>query len=532
MARKKDKNQLERNLFYNTIVIFVSLLFVFLLFSNLDIIWERINLQKKETRISAYTTLSDMEKRKHISPEEPRVYFWGDAENDVIIKQQMKNMKERYVEAEKLTECWDAEVLVVSQKSYTQKDIELLRRLSRQGTIICMAGIPEESNLNNAYVKDFIGIRDYGEEEEKAGYRMGSKLLFGEIYESDEEFGLRDITLMQRTEVYVSALEEDKEIENHELTPMFWRYKESEKHSSVYVINERLLEQETGYALVSFLMEDIYGTYMYPVINAYCFAVEGMPYSDEYKSEYLTAEYGKDSMGVQNDIFFPQINRCEERYGIFTTWYSREADTIKEADNTLLQYYVGDIARSEGHIGTADETGYSLDLDYANKLQVWSKDFTWKDRGVVQIPYDEMNTDEYRTTILEDMCEIRGSGFHCVSVNIDDFLSEESEVDWIDYVDNLETVLGTEKKSLYWIDRMTVADAVYRIKSHELIEPVITYEEDRILVNILNFYGEAYFYLRTDKKIWSATDCEFEKIADGFYFIRVKNKNCEISLYE
>lgn len=532
MARKNDKNQLERNLFYNTVVIFLFLLLVFLLFSNLDIIWERINLQKKETRISAYTTLSDMEKRKHLSPEEPRIYFWGDSGKDVIIKRQMKNMKERYVEANTLADCWEAEVLIVGKKSYSQKEIDYLRRLSRQGVIICMAGLPENDNLKNAYVKNFIGIREYGEEGEKTGYRLGAKLLFGEIYESDEEFSLRDITLMQRTEVYASALEEDKELENHELTPMFWRYKESEKHSSVYVINEQLLEQETGYALVCFLMEDIYGTYMYPVINAYCFAVEGMPYSDEYKSEYLTSEYGKDSMGVQNDIFFPQINRCEERYGLFTTWYSKEAETIKEADNTLLQYYVSDIARSEGHIGLADDNGYSLDLDYVNRLQVWSKDFAWKERGVIQIPYDEMNTEEYRTTILEDMCEVRGSGFHCVSINVDEFLSEESEVDWIDYIDNLETVLGTEKKNLYWLDRMTVADAVYRIKSHELIEPVIMYEDDRILVDILNFYGESYFYLRTDKKIKSATECEFEKIANGFYFIRVKNKNAEIFLYE
>ena len=79
---------------------------------------------------------------------------------------------------------------------------------------------------------------------------------------------------------------------------------------------------------------------------------------------------------------------------------------------------------------------------------------------------------------------------------------------------------------------MTVADAVYRIKRHELMEPMITYEEDRILVEILNFYDESYFYLRTNKKIESAADCDIEEIADGFYFIRVMNKNSEILLGE
>lgn len=532
MARKKDKNQLERHFFWDSVVVLLFLVLVFLLFSNLDFFWERMTRKMEVQQVNVYTTLTDIERRKFLSPKKPVVYFWGDSGDDVLIKRQMKNMKEKYVEAEMLRECSRAEVLFVSKDVYSVEEINYLRRLSERGVVICMAGLPSSDNLEKPYIRDFFGISKCGVQTEKEGYRLGNKLLFGSIYESEEKFETVDLSLKQRTEVYVSALEKDEDIENHDLTPLFWRYKENAEQNNVYVINEFLLQQETGYAIVSFLMADIYGTYMYPVVNAYCFAIEGMPYSSNYESPYLRKQYGKDALGVENDIFFPQISRCEERYDLSTTWYSRETESLENPKNNLLKYYLSDIERSAGVIGSYDDKGCHLDMDYDNRLTAWTNDFLWKDRGVLQIPCDEMNLDEYRTTIMEDMCEIKGTGFHCVSVNIDEFLDPESEITWIEYVDNLETILGTEKQKLYWIDRMTVENAVYRIKSHELIEPVYTYEKYKISVDILNFSGEAFFYLYTDKEIKETVNCEFVKIDDGIYFISTKNKKIEVFLKE
>lgn len=532
MARKKDKNQLERHFFWDSLVVLVILVFIFLLFSNLDFFWDKMTKRKEIQHVNTYTTLTDIERRKFLSPKEPVVYFWGDSGDDVLIKRQMKNMKEKYVEVEKLRECAKAKILFVSKDTYSVEEINYLRRLSDRGVIICMAGLPSADSLEKAYIRDFLGIDKCGTATEKSGYRLGNKLLFGSVYESEVNFETVDLSLKQRTEVYVSALEKDAEIENHDLTPLFWRYKESSGQNNVYVINEFLLQQETGYAVVSFLMADIYGTYMYPVVNAYCFAIEGMPYTTNYKSDYLSKQYGKDAFGVENDILFPQINRCEDRYGLFTTWYSRDVDSLENVNNILLEYYLDDIERSAGVIGSYDDKGCHLDMDYDNRLAEWTTDFSWKERGVVQVPHDEMNMDEYQTTIMEDMCEVKGTGFHCVSVNTEAFLDPESDISWIEYVDNLETVLGTEKQKLYWIDRMTVEDAVYRIKIHELIEPVFTYEENKVSVDILNFPGEAFFYLYTDKEVTGTVNCEFLKIDDGIYFISAKSKKIEVHLKE
>lgn len=533
MARKKEKNQLERNLFYNTVVILFCLFCVFLLFSNLDFLWERVSLKKESVQVSGYETLNKLEENKKVSPKQPVIYFWGDTDADIMVKHQLDNMKEAYVQVDDIKKCVDAEILFAHKKMYSREEILHLRYLSQHGTVICMLGLPQEESLNVAHVKLFLGIAECKTETEKTGYRLAEKILFGRIYESEENFQTMDIELKQRTEVYVSALEEEEAIENYNLTPLFWRYKESEERNSVYVIDEVLLQNEVGYALISFLMSDIYGTYMYPVVNAYCFAVQGMPFSEKYESDFLHKKYGKDSLGVENDILFPEVKRCEEKYGVFSTLYSREAESIKETENTLLQYYLEDIKRSEGVIGSyTDENGCQVDIPYANRLKVWTPEFSWKEGEVIQIPYDEMSDEAQENLIIQDMGEARASGFHCVSVDMDAFLYEDTSFEWIEYVKKLETILGTEKKELYWLDRMTVDDAVYRIKSHEIMQPVFTYEEDRILVEILNFSGDAFFYLYTDKEVDETIGAECLKISDGIYFVSTKNANLEIKLSE
>ena len=370
MARKKEKNQLERNLFYNTVIILLCLFGVFLLFSNLDFLWERVSLKKESVQVSTYETLDTLDKSRKVSQKQPVIYLWGDTDADIMVRHQLDNMKEAYVEIEDIKECVDAEILFVHKKTYSREEILHLRYLSQHGVAICMLGLPQEESLNVAHVKLFLGIAECKTQTEKTGYRLGEKVLFGRNYESEEKFYTTDLELKQRTEVYVSALEEEESVKDYNLTPLFWRYKETTEQSSIYVINELLLQEEVGYALISFLMSDIYGTYMYPVINAYCFAIQGLPYSTEYESDFLNKKYGKDSLGVENDILFPEVKRCEEKYGVFSTWYSREATSIKEADNILLQYYLKDIKRSEGIIGNyTEEDGCQLDMPYDNRLE-------------------------------------------------------------------------------------------------------------------------------------------------------------------
>jgi len=534
---EQKNNQLGRSLFANTIAILLFLVFVFFVFSNLDFIWERMDGKKAETQISTYEKLEELQGQKVASKQEATIYFWGDTDRDMMIKHQLDNMKEHYLDVEDLSECDNAELLIAHKDEYSLEDINALRKISRDGVIICVAGLPGEENGQKAYVRDFLGIKEYKGVEEKVGYRLAAKVLFGEVYENQKEFSVNEIDLMQKTEIYVSALDEKEEkeqIDNRDIAPLFWRYKESVENESVYVMNEMLLEEETGYAIVSFLMTDIHSTYMYPVINAYCFVVQGMPYSKDFSSEFLDRQYGKDSLGLENDILFPQINRCEERYNLKTTWYSDETEAIKNADNVLLQYYVDDIKRSRGIIGTHDSEAdtYSVDMPYKNRLKEWDTDFAWQDEDVIQIPYDAMNDEEYQTTIIEDICEIRGTAFHCVSVDIRAFLDENEDIDWITYIDNLETVLGMEKKDLYWLDRMTVADAVYRIKNHDIMEPEISYGKDKVTVEIENFPGEAFFYLYTDKKIKEVTGAQITEISDGICFVSASEEKIEILFYE
>lgn len=528
---KKNDNQVERNLFVNSILMLLCLLSLFFVFSNLDFVWERVSKDYNNENETIRAALSEIDTNNVSHQIESEVYLWGNNDNNVIVKRQLDNMKQKYVEVEELSECGNAKILFVCKEAFTRDDINTLREVSSNGTNICILGIPKEESLRKHFVQDFLGIESYSEEEEKAGYRLCSDILFGNMYENTEKFSGLSILLKQRTEVYASALEEEQ-IKNELLTPLFWRYKENSKQESVYVISDELLQGKVCYAIISFFMTKIYDDYMYPIINAYCFTIQGMPYSSMYESDFLDMKYGKDSLGVENGVFFPLINRCEERYDLVTSWYSKERLTIENTDNTLLKYYMNDIKRNQGIIGTWDDTylGCYLDIDYKNRLKVWTKNFEWVDGDVIQVPYDEMKGDSFGNTIVNDLCEIRGYGFHCVTINMEEFLSEDSELDWIEYFENLESILGVEGNQLSWIERMTVDKAIYRIKCHDIMEPIYTYEDNRILVDIMNFAEEAYFYLYTSKEVKEAIGADIKEISEGVYFVHATKDRIEIEI--
>ena len=310
---------------------------------------------------------------------------------------------------------------------------------------------------------------------------------------------MKSVTLKRQAEVYGSALQ-SKKVKNENLAPVFWRYQSSAEGGSIYVADRELMAGTMVYAVVSFLFTDLYQAYMYPIVNAYCFAVSGMPYTDEFTSEYLEKEYQRDSMGVQNDIFFPEFRRCEERYGVKTTWYTDEREEIKKYSNAMFAYYLEGIVEGNNEIGTLTEK-------------------------------------KYQNIIFHDKGICRGMGLNTVFTDISPFLYETDEKKqerWIDYCRNLETVLGVEKEDIPWLERVTVGEAVYRVKAFQMMEPEIRYSDKQIDAVIGNFAGKAYFYLSlpADREIKGAEGATVTRISDVLYLVEAEKANIRITYEE
>lgn len=529
------KNQLKKYIFVYIVMILFCLLFVFLIISNLDNIWRSIHEADaveidNRPEYQAVVKLSEkLEKKKtHTSREtehnvEEKIAVWGqETDGFQITVLQLENMKEGFFVEDQLEECKGAEILFVCKRDFSGQEAQILRTYSEEGTTLFFTEIPSEATLKNRSVRDLLGIDTYKGIEKKKGIRLTENLLFGEIAESSESFSMKSVTLKRQAQVYGAALQ-SKKVKNEKLAPVFWRYQGSTEGGSIYAADRSLMAGNMGYAVISFFFTDLHQVYMYPIVNAYCFAVSGMPYTNEFSSDYLEKEYQRDSMGVQNDIFFPEFRRCEERYLVKTTWYTDDSRGLEETSNAMLGYYLEGIVEGNNEIGVLKNNGLINEVasPFDNRLGLWDYDFDWTDEATdtVCIPYRLISKKKYQNVIFQDKGLSRGIGFNTVFTDITPFLygtDEKNQERWIDYCRNLETILGVEKEDIPWLERVTVGEALYRVKAFQMMEPDIVYSDSQIEAVIGNFTGKAYFYLSL------AADCEINKV-EGASITKISN---------
>lgn len=536
------KNQLKKYIFVYIVAILFCLLSVFLFFGNLNNIWR--SLQKEDelevaerAEYKKVVKVAGEQKAKKDSPEmeqEADIVIWGEGDDYEVTALQLRNMKEKFQKKEALSDCKEARILFVCRPHFEEAEIELLRQYSESGMTLFFTNIPDAEMLEDSGIKNLLGIARYKGVERKTGIRLAEKVLFGNITENKQKFSLRSVTLQPHTEVYGAALEKG-DVKPENLSPVYWRYKKDGESGNVYVADEHVMNEASGYGAVSFLFEDLYGIYMYPVINAYCYAISGMPYTDEYSTSFLDKEYERDSIGVQNDIFFPEFKRCEERYDVSSTWYSTDEEELKKTENELLKYYLEGIEEEKDEIGTLGVNA-KVKSPFKNRLSEWTPSFQWinEEADSIYVPYNVIKDEKPENVIFGDLGMCKGAGFNIVFTDVEPFLNKpekKGEDDWVDFCRSMETVLGVEKEKMPWLERVTVGEAIYRIKSFTMMEPEITYSDHSIEADIGNFTGRAYFYLSLPKEVKEVKNARLTELYEDFYMVEATKEHVSI-VYE
>lgn len=550
-----SQNQLRKYIFVYIVAILFCLLTVFVFFGNLNNILrgfqtrneldidQRVEYQNvvklAEVQSDRETTGQTGSETADGGTEEGNIVLWGNNSVSMkLISEQLENMKELYRIEEELQDCQAAEILFVCEGSFTTEELGLLQRYNKEGITLFFAQMPDEELLSRAAFQNLLGIESYDGIMEKTGVRFAKKVLFGDNIEKEEDFSMKAVTLDTHTEVYIAALEEN-EVDVEDLSPMFWRYKESADHGDVYVAEQSLLEGTTGYGIVSFFFTDIYQIYVYPIINAYCFMIKGMPYTDTYSTEFLSAVYQRNSMGVQNDIFFPEISRCEERYEVKVTWYSGEKmEQLINSESDILRHNLSGLEEKKNEIGDWDAvTGLlTVDSPFENQVVQWSPEFQWIEENskTVNIPYHSIREEKPESIVYENIGMSKGVGINTIYTDVETFLSGDAsrdKEDWVRYCRSLETVLGVEREEMSWLERVTVGEAIYRIQAFSMMEPEIEYSDSGIDIEIGNFTGKAFFYLALPKEIKSVENAEVTEIYEDFYMIEASEEHVSI-IYE
>lgn len=548
----KSKNLLKRKTFYQIILILFVLAILFLMVVNL---LKAVGIfrasqatddpQAGQNLSLLVENLNALEQGKNGSIEEaPVCILGGEAEElSALAQTQVENMKLSCYQAENtsaltIEQRVQTNVFLVTSRISSIEEIRQLQSWVGKGKHVIFLAMPSQALLSQNEVQDFLGIRSYNGEETYNGYRTAKELLLGKVQELKKiRFTASDIVLGRRTKVFCSALVKDESVKNEDLPPLIWRYIPDGDQGSVYVCNGDLVASSFGYGVISALFCDMEDVYLYPVVNAYCFFVEGMPYTDNFESEVLTKWYSRDAIGFQRDLLFPQLTRCADLYGINPTWYTPEYDSLSSSNLEDVTYILDEIKQGNGELGKLENGVGITGEELIANAGLWQLDFSFlgKQKSTVSLPILLDQISHYNKQRMNLSGMVRGTGFLSELVDVSEFVYNEdlsdSDKNWADYCLELETVLGTDQQDYGWLDRVTASEAAQRVAAFLVMQPQYDYYDAGVTVTIGQFHQAAYFIMKTDTPVKEVKNGSFTEIGEHLYLIEANEDFIEI-LYE
>lgn len=548
----KSKNLLERKTFYQIILILFVLTILFLMVVNL---LKTVGIfrgsqaaddpQAGQNLPRLAENLNTLEQDKASSGKESSVCILGGETGGLstLAQTQVENMKLSCYQAENTSaltreQRLQTDVFLVTSRISSIEEIRQLQSWVGNGKHVIFLAMPSQVLLSQNEVQDFLGIRRYNGEETYNGYRTAKELLLGKVQELKKiKFTASDIVLGRRTKVFCSAVVKDESVKNEDLPPIIWRYIPDGDQGSVYVCNGDLVASLFGYGVISALFCDMEDVYLYPIVNAYCFFVEGMPYTDNFESEVLTKWYSRDAIGFQRDLLFPQLTRCADLYGIKPTWYTLEYDSLSSSNQEDVTYILDEIKQGDGELGKLENGVGITGKDLVANAGHWQLDFSFlgKQNSTVSLPILLDQISHYNKQRMNLSGMVRGTGFLSELVDISEFVYNEdlsdTDKNWADYCLELETVLGTDQQNYGWLDRVTASEAAQRVAAFLVMQPQYDYHDTGVTVTIGQFHQAAYFIMKTDTPVEEVKNGSFTEIGEHLYLIEANEDVIEI-LYE
>lgn len=540
--QKKKNNEVHRYLFWHILVILFGLLVVFLVVSHVNRIFtgvrgffkaESIDTLSKVEMQSIRERYKNQRHKADVSKAGINTYIWGyKDEIEDIIKFQLDNMGEEYKLITDLEQCQNAKVLFVLKDDFNASELALLMKMNSQGTDLVFCDILFDQSKE---YMEMIGVEEYMPMEELKGIRLSARILFGTITELDKKMFLPDINLENGVEVYAHGIPGKEKVKEEvtELTPLFWRYYQRNHDANVYVVDDALMKSPVGYSIVAFLYTQMQEDYLYPTMKSRCFIVSGMPYTQNYRSDYLEKEYNRDAIGTETDVFFPQLKRMEEKYNLNISWCTADYKKLDRIEQLILKHQIKSIKESNGELleMRANKIGFA-DIPIRNRFIPWSQEFQWSGAeygSILQMPYMEIDTAKSSNYNVYCASMAKAFGLYAYHVDIKQFLEEtNNNMDWVDWSLRTEEILGSQMEKMPWMQNKTVSDALMDLAKFESSNPIVEYSEEGIDIKIPNFISEECFYLSTRKDFSVSDGVQVIELSDEFYLLELDTSDAKV----
>ncbi len=541
---KKKISEVRLRTYLYAVVCFILLTVVFLSFMQIDALayfftaneYNEHNRYVYNKQVEQFVSLVDNEGEVATKDDRFTVVIGSlDYDTTNIVNASLTNLREDYLHVENYNtlqfyEDIQADVYIITEKFITASQIEELYNSSEEKTIIFMDSLSPYV-LQDENVLDIIGADEYIGETEFTGYRISGELAFNEYIQDDEiEFTASEFTLNSGTKTYAYTLSEDEEIENQDLPPLMWRY--IKENTKTYICESEIFSTTLANAVLIEVYSQFEEVYIYPIINASTYLVNSMPYVTNISTDYMTELYGKDSLHVQNDVFFPYFNSVEVRYNLALTWFSPEYDAVLASDNSNITYYTTQMLINANELAQSVESVPLSDSVAPTTVVEWDEhfDFYNTETEMVNLPvlHDYIN---FYDKIIDVNSLVKSAGYASVYVDVRDFM-QESEYDWVDFSLDNSSVLNYYQLTYPWLENVTAEEAASRVLTFLTIEPTYSTSGNEATLSIDNFVEKAYFIMDTGNTIVGISGGEYTEIGTNLYLIHAMSSEVKIIFEE
>ncbi|MDO5517225.1 MAG: DUF2194 domain-containing protein, partial [Clostridium sp.] len=298
-------------------------------------------------------------------------------------------------------------------------------------------------------------------------------------------------------------------------------------YTGLFVATYNSIVNPDEFVLENDSMEKYYGNSL--LKNNYEIGLHGYNHQPLVGEGYLTSEDGENYIPWQSQSDMEASIRELYNYAkdMFPnskfTSYVPPSNYLSESGRKALKNVLPDLKVISGVYNGPNKKEYIQDFDKA-------------DDGIVDFPRitsGMFNDDD------TSFAYVNGLGLYGVFshfIHPDDILDEERGrgCKWETLIEGLNNILSDVNSNYKVIRPLTVSAAADAVEIYEKLKVKLRYYDDHIDGQCDNFFGEAYFYLKTDKKPVAADDkCEVSKVgenSDKYYLVKAKSPEFKIEL--
>lgn len=411
-------------------------------------------------------------------------------------------------------------VIVCGDKQGTALKKQQLEMLVDKGIHIIYTQMPSAEGITENDLAGLFGIYKMNGVLDQKGMRFIDEVFLGGNLElEDIEYALEDVELYATCKIYAYGLKVvNKEVveRNEQLPPLMWR--NTLKNSKIFVVNGNFFEENKGYGLLTAILTQIYGDYLYPIINASVMIYDSIPYDGVANEELMMNLYSRNSLKFQTDILVPDLVSICKRLDVIPTFYT-------SADLTLpqMEYIERSVLELGGEL-VYQENAQVKAVDISNpEGRIWDE---YPNLPVIVTGFEKNDSDMTKLYSI-------GSTFGIVvhRVDISKIINADSdEMSWVNISKDYSEYIAYYQEDFGELERMTAKDAAIRYMEYMLMKPEITYYDHKIDVQIDNMPQKASFILRTEKEIEKVENAEYTELDNQMYLIETEQDKVTIWL--